>query len=229
MIIGPDTTETSPKARETAPIAISTQARETAYDLEVHAGPDTSASTSKSFVDSYVDPLVGESNGGTPKGSFKNSTVPITSPYPSSHAVGQSGSAPAISSPREPQNDLTQDSSTMPAPSTKPKTQQEVTLAELKAQKAAMLASLVTLPAIQVLIEEQISFDADKGGLDDGNEPTEADIMQAANKLVKHHIKLLHEYNELKDVGQGLMGLIADQRGVRIVEVQEEFGIDAQD
>ncbi|KAF1933569.1 Swi5-domain-containing protein [Didymella exigua CBS 183.55] len=53
--------------------------------------------------------------------------------------------------------------------------------------------------------------------------------MAAANKIVKDHIKLLHEYNELKDVGQGLMGLIADQRGLRIIEVQDEFGIDTND
>jgi len=108
-----------------------------------------------------------------------------------------------------------------------PKTPQEVTLAELKLQKAALLASLGALPAIQVLMEETASSDAE---MDNGtDEPTEADIMSAANKIVKEHIKLLHEYNELKDVGQGLMGLIADQRGVRIVEVQEEFGIDATD
>jgi hypothetical protein len=107
------------------------------------------------------------------------------------------------------------------------KTPQEVTLAELKAQKSAMLASLAALPAIQVLMEENASSDAEICDGDD--EPTETDIMAAANKIVKDHIKLLHEYNELKDVGQGLMGLIADQRGVRIIEVQEEFGIDAQD
>ncbi|KAF2106790.1 DNA repair protein [Lophiotrema nucula] len=53
--------------------------------------------------------------------------------------------------------------------------------------------------------------------------------MTAANRIVKDHIKLLHEYNEIKDVGQGLMGLIADQRGVRIVEVQDEFGIGSKD
>ncbi|EAT83408.2 hypothetical protein SNOG_09216 [Parastagonospora nodorum SN15] len=103
----------------------------------------------------------------------------------------------------------------------------EITLAELKAQKSAMLASLAALPAIQVLMEENASADVDMADGDD--EPTEADIMTAANKIVKDHIKLLHEYNELKDVGQGLMGLIADQRGVRIIEVQEEFGIEAQD
>lgn len=105
-------------------------------------------------------------------------------------------------------------------------TPQEITLAELKAQKAALLASLGDLPAIRVLIEEHAS---NIELSDDDGEPTDADITAAANKIVKDHIKLLHEYNELKDVGQGLMGLIADQRGVRIVEVQDEFGIDAND
>lgn len=107
------------------------------------------------------------------------------------------------------------------------KTPQEITLSELKAQKASLLASLRSLPAIQVLTEEMAYSDTEvDGGCD---EPTDADIINAANKIVKQHIKLLHEYNELKDVGQGLMGLIADQRGVRIVEVQEEFGVDAKD
>lgn len=107
-----------------------------------------------------------------------------------------------------------------------PKTQQEITLAELKAQKAALLTSLANLPAIQVLVEEHASSQA--GEMVD-EEATEKDIFTAANRIVKDHIKLLHEYNELKDVGQGLMGLIADQRGVRIVEVQDEFGIEGQD
>ncbi|KAF1850928.1 uncharacterized protein K460DRAFT_361682 [Cucurbitaria berberidis CBS 394.84] len=114
-----------------------------------------------------------------------------------------------------------------PARPTHPKTPQEITLAELKAQKATLLATLATLPALQVLIEEIASSQAELS--DDNVEPTEVDIMGAANKIVKDHIKLLHEYNELKDVGQGLMGLLADQRGVRILEVQEEFGIDGKD
>jgi hypothetical protein len=97
---------------------------------------------------------------------------------------------------------------------------QEITLAELRAQKAALLSSLKVQPAVQVLME---------GNDDDDGEPTEKDIMTAANRIVKEHIKLLHEYNELKDVGQGLMGLIADQRGARIVEIQDEFGIDTND
>lgn len=107
------------------------------------------------------------------------------------------------------------------------KTPQETILAELKVQKAALLASLRNLPAIQVVMEEMACSDTGATGACD--EPTEADIIKAANSIVKEHIKLLHEYNELKDVGQGLMGLIADQRGVRIIEVQEDFGMDAKD
>lgn len=107
------------------------------------------------------------------------------------------------------------------------KTPQEITLAELQAQKAALVTSLATLPAIQVLIEESAVSNVELPDNDSGL--TESDVMSAANKIVKDHIKLLHEYNELKDVGQGLMGLIADQRGVRIVEVQDEFGVDATD
>jgi hypothetical protein len=53
--------------------------------------------------------------------------------------------------------------------------------------------------------------------------------MPIAKDLIDTHIKLLHTYNEIKDIGQGLMGLLADQRGVRIVEVQEEFEVGAKD
>lgn len=107
------------------------------------------------------------------------------------------------------------------------KTPQDSTLTDLKRRKATLLASLTILPAIQVLIEESENIEAEADSATNG--PTEADVMAAASKIVREHIKLLHEYNELKDVGQGLMGLIADQRGVRIVEVQEEFGIEAKD
>ncbi|KAL4800941.1 Swi5-domain-containing protein [Aspergillus venezuelensis] len=49
------------------------------------------------------------------------------------------------------------------------------------------------------------------------------------SETVKRHIRLLHEYNEIKDIGQGLMGLIADARGVRQVDVQKEFGVGGKD
>jgi hypothetical protein len=115
----------------------------------------------------------------------------------------------------------------IPEPKQPAKTPQEITLAELKAQRAALIASLAALPKVKDLISSHESEDESSQASD--SEPTEAEVTAAANKLVKAHIKLLHEYNEIKDVGQGLMGLIADQRGVRIVEVQDEFGLDSND
>ncbi|KAN0072378.1 DNA repair protein, partial [Elaphomyces granulatus] len=68
---------------------------------------------------------------------------------------------------------------------------------------------------------------------------TEAQLSETRSSLkspddvsdtIKNHIRSLHSYNEIKDVGQGLMGLIAEARGgVRYVDVQREFGIEAGD
>ena len=52
---------------------------------------------------------------------------------------------------------------------------------------------------------------------------------QPASETVKRHIKLLHDYNDIRDVGQGLVGMIADNRGVRIGELYEEFGVGLKD
>ncbi|KAI6813536.1 hypothetical protein KC332_g3484 [Hortaea werneckii] len=53
--------------------------------------------------------------------------------------------------------------------------------------------------------------------------------LATANGVIKDHIQLLHKYNEMKDIGLGLMGLIADKRGVRIGTVMEDFGMDEKD
>lgn len=50
-----------------------------------------------------------------------------------------------------------------------------------------------------------------------------------AAETVKNHIKLLHDYNDIRDVGQGLVGMIADNRGVRIGELYDEFGVGLKD
>uniref|UniRef100_A0A093XGP7 DNA repair protein SWI5 like n=1 Tax=Talaromyces marneffei PM1 TaxID=1077442 RepID=A0A093XGP7_TALMA len=49
------------------------------------------------------------------------------------------------------------------------------------------------------------------------------------SQTVRDHIRLLHDYNEIRDIGQGLLGLIAEKRGVRYKDVLEEFGVDADD
>ena len=62
-----------------------------------------------------------------------------------------------------------------------------------------------------------------------GSQPDEPALQAQAEAIVKRHIDLLHAYNEIKDVGQGLMGLIADSRGVRVREVMEEMGVGEKD
>jgi DNA repair protein Swi5/Sae3 len=62
-----------------------------------------------------------------------------------------------------------------------------------------------------------------------GPPQSKLDLQKHAEAIVKRHIKLLHAYNEIRDVGQGLMGLIADARGVRLKEVMEEMGVGEKD
>ncbi|KAF7948291.1 uncharacterized protein EAE97_003702 [Botrytis byssoidea] len=54
-------------------------------------------------------------------------------------------------------------------------------------------------------------------------------LEKPAKQTVKRHIRLLHDYNDIKDVGQGLLGMIADNRGVRVGEMYEEFGLGIAD
>ncbi|TGZ77822.1 Swi5-domain-containing protein [Ascodesmis nigricans] len=49
------------------------------------------------------------------------------------------------------------------------------------------------------------------------------------SKTVQTHIRLLHEYNEMRDVALGLMGLVADNRGCEVKEVMTEFGLDPRE
>ncbi|KAF1974655.1 hypothetical protein BU23DRAFT_567451 [Bimuria novae-zelandiae CBS 107.79] len=163
----------------------------------------------------YAKVLTGEetiSVKGQPDSSATNTA---TCPEPSQDARSFAHAPSSATSTHE---------DTQPAPA---KSAQEITLAELKAQRASLIASLAALPSIRGLIAQ--SKDSCATSQPTNTKPTESEILAAAHKLNKKHIKLLHEYNEMKDVGQGLMGLIADQRGVRIVEVQDEFGIDTQD
>ncbi|KAJ5150470.1 uncharacterized protein N7500_010659 [Penicillium coprophilum] len=58
---------------------------------------------------------------------------------------------------------------------------------------------------------------------------TNVDSSGNPDDTCKRYTQLLHEYNDIKDVGQGLMGLLAEARGMRQVEVEKEFGVSEED
>lgn len=92
----------------------------------------------------------------------------------------------------------------------------EETLASLQAQRSA-LAAEAKLPPGLAIPESWTDEERTKSA------------MATANGVIKDHIALLHKYNEIKDIGQGLMGLIADKRGVRMATVMEEYGMTEKD
>ncbi|CZT49731.1 uncharacterized protein RSE6_10615 [Rhynchosporium secalis] len=93
----------------------------------------------------------------------------------------------------------------------------DVLMAELKAIKIA------SIQARNASLEEEIR--KKKAKLDE----VTRELKHPAAETVKLHIKLLHDYNDIRDVGQGLVGMIADNRGVRIGELYEEFGVGLRD
>jgi len=48
--------------------------------------------------------------------------------------------------------------------------------------------------------------------------------LSLAREVKADHVRNLQEYNEIKDIAQGLIGLIAEQRDVRVVDVMKEIG-----
>ncbi|KAK0940913.1 hypothetical protein LTR29_007471 [Friedmanniomyces endolithicus] len=90
------------------------------------------------------------------------------------------------------------------------------TLEDLTTLRATLIAR-TTLPSGLAMPAEWSEEGRDKQAL------------SSANAVIKEHIGLLHRYNEIKDIGQGLMDLLADQRGVRVSEVMEDFGVGGKD
>ncbi|KAF2811433.1 uncharacterized protein BDZ99DRAFT_461500 [Mytilinidion resinicola] len=125
--------------------------------------------------------------------------------------------------------DLSHASSSSPMSKTTPqkttkslKSDPATTLTTLTAERDGLLATFAALPTISPLLRQSPSSSNSVG-------PDPSTVLPIAKDLITTHIKLLHTYNEIKDIGQGLMGLLADQRGVRIKEVQEEFGVGGKD
>ena len=97
------------------------------------------------------------------------------------------------------------------------------TLADLKSERLS-LASQTKLPSGLPLATTNPST-----GLPLSEDEILAAALKSSNAVVKEHITLLHKYNEIKDIGQGLMGLIADKRDCRVKVVMDDFGMGEKD
>ncbi|EXJ91026.1 hypothetical protein A1O1_04133, partial [Capronia coronata CBS 617.96] len=60
-------------------------------------------------------------------------------------------------------------------------------------------------------------------------EVEEAEALNHANAIFSRHISLLKEYNKIKDIAMGMLSLIAEKEGRRLVKVMEERGLNEND
>ncbi|SZF01363.1 unnamed protein product [Blumeria hordei] len=93
----------------------------------------------------------------------------------------------------------------------------EVLAAELKAMRIASITARNTALAAEVDRTRKILASLTQ------------ELHAPAADTVRMHIKLLHSYNEIRDVGQGLIGMLAEQQGVRIGSLYENFGVGIKD
>ncbi|KZT62009.1 Swi5-domain-containing protein [Calocera cornea HHB12733] len=49
------------------------------------------------------------------------------------------------------------------------------------------------------------------------------------NEAVKEHIRILHEYNELKDATQLMIGRLANMKDITIRQTHEDYGLTSDD
>ncbi|KAI5208571.1 hypothetical protein E4T39_01422 [Aureobasidium subglaciale] len=100
-------------------------------------------------------------------------------------------------------------------------------LEALRARQAALESTVAELLSQRTCLVDPLSTpSSSEAGETDSRAKT---AVETANTKIKSQIRQLQQYNDIKDIGTQLMGLIAEKRGCRIGEVQEEFGINAED
>lgn len=90
------------------------------------------------------------------------------------------------------------------------------TLLELEAQRSRLVDETVDTSSST---SSQVASEASKL----------EQALKASNEALQNHIRLLTRYNEIKDVGTGLIGMIAEARQQRIVDVMRDFDMDGID
>ncbi|KHJ35855.1 putative dna repair protein swi5 [Erysiphe necator] len=107
--------------------------------------------------------------------------------------------------------------SSPPISEVSPERAREVMLAELKAIKIASITTRNTALEAELAIKNARL------------EEITRELRVPAQETVRRHIKLLHDYNDIRDIGQGLIGMIAEQRGVQIGSLYEDYGVGLKD
>ncbi|KAF2488595.1 hypothetical protein BU16DRAFT_545258 [Lophium mytilinum] len=184
--------------------------------------PDSSSSARVEDQASLAEDMQLDDHPGTISTAEAYSEAPVTQNESPTHT------APPT------HDDLSHAGSSSPTTKTTPqknpkslKSDLATTLSTLTAERDALLATFAALPTISPLLQTPTPSTPSNSPPSNISDPST--VLPIAKDLITTHIKLLHTYNEIKDIGQGLMGLLADQRGVRIKEVQEEFGVGGKD
>ncbi|KAI9837522.1 MAG: hypothetical protein M1819_007173 [Sarea resinae] len=101
-------------------------------------------------------------------------------------------------------------------------TAREKAIQTLETRNASLASEVEALRAKRDELWRQISEDKTFSGINDTHD---ADPTAAAQTLLQQHIRLLHDYNSMRDIGTGLLGLVAESRGIRARDVFEDFGV----
>ncbi|XP_077593436.1 DNA repair protein SWI5 homolog [Stigmatopora nigra] len=77
-------------------------------------------------------------------------------------------------------------------------------------------------------LEEEVQ-DLEKKQMQLDSEIAQLDLEGYKMEELNQHIDMLHEYNDIKDIGQALLGRIAALRGTTTRDLYSHFGLDLED
>ncbi|OJD31606.1 uncharacterized protein BKCO1_4600043 [Diplodia corticola] len=106
----------------------------------------------------------------------------------------------------------------------------QATLADLTARRNDVVKEFAAVPSVAEKLPLSCTAAANSAASSAPDTDAEKDAaVRVAKAIIQQQIRRLNDYNEMRDVGQELMGIIAESRGVRIKEIQDEFGISTND
>ncbi|XP_074546941.1 DNA repair protein SWI5 homolog [Halichoeres trimaculatus] len=87
---------------------------------------------------------------------------------------------------------------------------------------------------LQVSLSAKVSLTEEVAELERRKEQLDTEIAQLEDEgyrieELEHHIDMLHEYNDIKDIGQSLLGRIAALRGTTTRDLYSHFGLELDD